>query len=97
MQVHITGRHVEITDGIKEHVYDKVERTLVEFPRAEDVRIVIELQKQLHHAEVIVKGKDIHAEGNAVEENMFKAIDEAIVKAEKHLRKLREKMLDHHK
>ena len=53
MQVHITGRHVDITDGIREHVYQKVERTLIDFPRVEDVRIILELQKLEHTAEVL--------------------------------------------
>jgi putative sigma-54 modulation protein len=96
MQVHITGRHVEITDGIREHVYDKVERTLIDFPRVEDVRIVLELQKLMHSAEVLVQGKNIHVEGKASSENMYTSIDEALGKAERQLRKLSEKVKDYH-
>jgi putative sigma-54 modulation protein len=96
MQVHITGRHVDITDGIREHVYNKVERTLVDFPRVEDVRIILELQKLLHSAEVLVQGKNIHVEGKSSSENMYTSIDEALDKAERQLRKLREKMQNHH-
>lgn len=96
MQVHITGRHVEITDGIRDHIYDKVERTLVDFPRVEDVRIILELQKIMHSAEVLVQGKDIHVEGKASSENMYTSIDDALDKAERQLRKLREKIQAHH-
>ena len=96
MQIHITGRQVDITDGIREHVYDKVKRTLVDFPRVEDVRIVLELQKIMHSAEVVVQGKDINVEGKASSENMYESIDEALVKAERQLRKLRQKMQDRH-
>ncbi|MCC7300109.1 MAG: ribosome-associated translation inhibitor RaiA [Verrucomicrobia bacterium] len=96
MQVHITGRHVEITDGIREHIYGKVERTLVDFPRIEDVRIVLELQKLVHTAEVLVQGKDVHVEGKSSSENMYTSIDEALDKAEKQLRKLRQKVQNHH-
>jgi putative sigma-54 modulation protein len=97
MQVHITGRHVEISDGIREHVYDKVERTLIDFPRVEDVRIVLELQKLVHSVEVLVQGKNIHVEGKASSENMYTSIDEALEKAERQLRKLNEKVHDHHR
>lgn len=96
MQVHITGRHVEVTDGIREHIYDKVERTLVDFPRVEDVRIVLDLQKLHHFAEVLVQGKNIHVEGKASSENMYTSIDDALEKAERQLRKLREKVQDVH-
>jgi len=96
MQVHITGRHVEISDGIREHVYDKVERTLIDFPHVEDVRIVLELQKLLHSVEVLVQGKNIHVEGKASSENMYTSIDDALEKAERQLRKLSQKVKDHH-
>lgn len=96
MQVHITGRHVEITDGIRDHIYAKVERTLIDFPRVEDVRIVLDLQKLLHSAEVLVQGKNIHVEGKASSENMYTSIDEALEKAERQLRKLRQKIQDQH-
>lgn len=96
MQVHITGRHVEITDGIREHVYDKVERTLSDFPRVEDVRVILDLQKRIHFVEVLVQGKNIHVEGTDSSENMYTSIDHALEKAERQLRKLREKVQDHH-
>ena len=96
MQVHITGRHVEITNSIREHIYDKVDRTLTDFPRVEDVRIILDLQKIEHQAEVLVQGKSIHVEGTSVAENMYTAIDQALDKAERQLRKSREKVQDHH-
>lgn len=97
MQVHITGRHVEITEGIREHIYAKVERSLSGLTRIQDVQIVLELQKRTHTAEVIVKGKNhIHVEAEASSENMYTSIDDAIEKAERQLRKLREKVQEHH-
>ena len=96
MQVHITGRHVEITDGIRDHIYDKVERTLTGLSRIEDVRVILELQKIENIAEVLVQGKSLHVEGKATSENMYTSIDQALEKAERQLRKLREKVQDHH-
>ncbi len=96
MQIHITGRHVEITDGIRDHVYDKVERTLTGLSRIEDVRVILELQKLENIAEVLVQGKSLHIEGKASSENMYTSIDQALDKAERQLRKSREKVQDHH-
>ena len=97
MQVHITGRHVEITDGIREHIYAKLERSMSGLTRIQDVQVVLELQKRTHTVGVIVKGKNhIHLEAEASSENMYSSIDEAIEKAERQLRKLREKVQDHH-
>ena len=96
MQVHITGRHVEITDGIRDHVYDKVERTLTGLSRIEDIRVILELQKIENIEEVLVQGKNLHVEGKATSENMYTSIDQALEKAERQLRKLRDKVQDHH-
>jgi len=96
MQVHITGRHVEITDGIRDHVYDKAERTLTGLSRVEDVRVILEMQKHEHFAEVLVQGKSVHIEGKSASENMYTSIDQAFEKAERRLRKSREKVQDHH-
>ena len=96
MQVHITGRHVEITDGIRKHIFDKTERSLSDFSRVEDVRIVVDHQKHEDVAEVLVQGKDLHVDGKFASENMYKSIDQALEKVESQLRKLREKMQEHH-
>jgi len=97
MQVHITGRHVEITDGIRDHIYAKLERSLSGLSRVQDVQVVLELQKRTHTAEVIVKGKNhIHIEAEEASENMYTSIDQAIEKVERQLRKRREKIQDHH-
>lgn len=97
MQVHITGRHIEITDGIRDHIYSKLDRSLSGLTRVQDVQVVLELQKQTHMAEVVVKGKNhIHVEAEAKSENMYTSIDKAVDKAERQLRRRREKVQDHH-
>ena len=97
MQVHITGRHVEITDGIREHVYAKLNRSLNGLTRIQDVQVVLELQKRTHTAEIVAQGKNhIHVEAESSSENMYTSIDEAIEKAERQLRKLRDKVQEHH-
>lgn len=96
MQVHITGRHVEIKDGIREHIYDKLERTIKGFPRVEDVRVILDQQKIEFFVEVLVQGKDLHVEGTSTSENLFTAIDQSLERAERRLRKLREKIQSHH-
>ncbi len=96
MQVHITGRHVEISNGIRDHIYEKADRSMTGLSRVEDVRVILELQKHEHSAEVLVQGKSLHIEGKAASENMYTSIDQAFEKAERQLRKSREKVQNHH-
>jgi putative sigma-54 modulation protein len=97
MQVHITGRHVTITDAIREHIYEKMERSLSSLTRVQDVQVVLDLQKRIHTAEIVVLGKNhIHLEAEEQSDNMYKSIDLAIEKVERQLRKLRDKVQSHH-
>jgi putative sigma-54 modulation protein len=97
MQVHITGRHVTITDAVREHIYQKIERSLSGLSRVHDIQVTLDLQKRTHMAGIVVTGKDhIHLEAEEESDNMYKSIDQAIDKIERQLRKLREKVQDHH-
>ena len=98
MQVSITGRHVKVTDNVKAHVEDKIERSLGVFPRIESVRVVLETENRDQIAEVIIQGSNhIRVTAKESSENLFDAIDRSIEHAERQMRKQRDKIQDHHK
>lgn len=97
MQLEVTGRGVKITPAVKAHVEEKMRQTVSVFPRVETVRVVITLENLVNHAEIVVRGKQhLHLDANANDENLYKSIDAAFEKAEKQLRKQRDKIKDHH-
>lgn len=98
MQVSITGRHVNVTDNVKAHVNEKLERCLGVFPRIESIRVILDEEKINKVAEVIVQGAD-HIRVTALEksENLYDAIDRSIEHVERQMRKLRDKVQEHHK
>ena len=97
MQVHITGRQVTITDAVREHIYEKIQRSLSGLTRVQDIQVTLELQKRTHTVGIVVTGKNhIHLEAEESSDNMYKSIDQAIDKIERQLRKSREKVQDHH-
>ncbi len=98
MQVSITGRHVKITDNVKVHVEDKIERCLGVFPRIESVRVILDTENRDQVAEVIIQGSNhIRITAEEKSENLFDAIDRSIEHAERQMRKQRDKTQDHHK
>ena len=98
MQVSITGRHVNVTDNIKAHIDDKLERSLAMFPRIESVRVILALEKHNNVAEIVVQASShIRVSSTEKSENMYDAIDRSIEHAERQLRKHRDKVQDHHK
>ena len=98
MQVSITGRHVNVTDNVKAHVSEKVERCLGLFPRIESIHVILDEEKLNKVAEVVIQGAS-HIRVSATEksENLYDAIDRSIEHAERQMRKQRDKIQEHHK
>ena len=98
MQVSITGRNVTVTDNVKAHIDEKLARCLGMFPRIESVHVILDVEKILQVAEIVIQGAN-HIRVSATEksENLYDAIDRAVEHAERQMRKLRDKVIDHHK
>lgn len=75
MNLNITGHHLEITPAIREYVISKFARVLRHVDNVVDASVILSLEPLKHKAEVTLRvpGKDIHAE--ALEENLYAAID----------------------
>jgi putative sigma-54 modulation protein len=98
MQISITGRHVNVTDNVKEHLNEKLERCLGIFPRVETVHVILDMEKHNHVAEIVIQAANhIRISSTEKSENLYDAIDRSIEHAERQLRKQRDKVLDHHK
>ena len=95
MNLHLTGRHVEITPAIREYVVSKLDRINRHFDHVIDVNVVLAVDKLRHKAEVNLhtRGKDIHVE--ATEADMYAAIDALIDKLDRQVVKHKEKISEH--
>ena len=96
MQISVTGRHMEITEAIRDHAHASVERSLSEFPRVESVHVILAVEKYRHIAEVVIQAPNhIRVEAKHESDDMYVSIDGSVDKASKQLRKTWEKMRDH--
>ena len=75
MNLSVTGHHVEITPAIRTYVVSKLDRITRHFDHVIDVTVVLTVEKleQKAEANVHVSGNDLHAE--AVDADMYAAID----------------------
>ena len=92
MQLNITGRHVEITQPLRNYVEEKIERIERHFDHITNVHVVLSVEKLQQKAEatVHVSGDDIFAEDT--EEDMYAAIDGLVAKLDRQVLKHKEKM-----
>jgi putative sigma-54 modulation protein len=96
MKVSITGRHMELTNAIREHAESRLAKTLDEFPRLMSAHMILDVEKYRQIAELVIHAPN-HVEVDAKDESsdMYASIDGAVDKAMKQLRKMRDKMVDH--
>lgn len=95
MNLALTGHQLDITPAIRAYVTNKLERITRHFDHVIDVGVVLTVDKLQHRAEanVHVSGKDLHAE--AVEADMYAAIDVLVDKLDRMVLKHKEMRSDH--
>jgi putative sigma-54 modulation protein len=96
MQLQLSGHHVEITPALRSYVEKKLGRIVERFERLIDVQCILSVEKLRHKAEstVRVSGRTIHAD--AIDEDMYAAIDAMADKLQRRVRKQKERARDHH-
>ncbi|MFQ3229983.1 ribosome hibernation-promoting factor, HPF/YfiA family [Reinekea sp.] len=91
MQVNISGHHVEVTEALHEFVDSRLEKIKRHYDQIGNVQITFTVEKlrQKAEASVNIKGAQIHAE--AVDEDLYTAIDQMTDKLDRQLLKHKEK------
>jgi ribosome hibernation promoting factor len=96
MQLNVSGHHIEVTEALRNYVESKIEKIGRHFDLVSDINCILTVEKLRHKAEatVQVNGGTIYAD--AIEEDMYAAIDCLVDKLDRRVRKYKEKLVDHH-
>ena len=95
MQVNLSGHHVEITDSMRNHVNEKIEKLDRHFDQALDIHIVLTVEKLRHKAEATLHVSGINLHADDVQEHMYAAIDGLVDKLDRQGKKNKEKLKSH--
>ena len=93
----ITGKHIEITDAIREHAQEKVDKLPRYFDSITQIEVLVEGNEGGKQCVEVI----VHAEHNdflvakEVGDDVYACIDLAIHKLERQLRKAKEKQRNH--
>lgn len=95
MQLNVTGHHVDVTSSLKGYVEKKLDRIVRRSDRIIDVHCILTVEKLRHKAEatILMNGRKIYAD--AVEQDMYAAIDALADKLDRRVKKHKEKLSDH--
>jgi putative sigma-54 modulation protein len=96
MQLNVTGHHVDVTTSMKGYVEKKLDRIVRHSDHIIDVHCILTVEKLRHKAEatVLLSGGTLYAD--AVELDMYAAIDALADKLDRRVKKHKEKRSDHH-
>ena len=91
MNLNLTGRHLEITPAIREHVTSKLDKVKRHFDNVIDVNVILSVDKlqQKAEASLHLSGKTIIAETS--DTNLYVAIDALIESLDRQVLKHKEK------
>ncbi|EQD32103.1 ribosomal subunit interface protein, partial [mine drainage metagenome] len=97
MQIQISGHQIEITQALRDHVQNRLNKLDKYFDNVTSLAVVLSVEKLVHRAEatLAVSGRTLHAE--ASDGDMYASIDTLLDKLVAQLRKYKEKLTAHHR
>ncbi|WP_100550441.1 ribosome hibernation-promoting factor, HPF/YfiA family [Caedibacter taeniospiralis] len=95
MQIQITGRHLDVTQALKQHVEDKLSKLRNHFDQIISTRVILSVEKgkQVAEAVINVPGSEFVAKSDS--QDMYAAIDMLQDKLDAQVRKHKQKLKEH--
>lgn len=94
----ITGRHVEITDAIREYATKKIESLHLDYPRIIEAKVILDIEHHRQIAKIILFCADhIVIEVKSTTEDIYASIDESTSKIARRMRKFKTRLLKSHR
>tara|TARA_B100000674_G_C37704336_1_gene852101 strand:+ start:245 stop:871 length:627 start_codon:yes stop_codon:yes gene_type:complete len=94
--ISIIGKHIELTNSIKQYIKERVEKIEKLTVNLIDVVVRLDIQKLNHTVDIILNFSQFKVKVGATTEEMYSAIDKAFDKLGAKLRKWKGKIQDHH-
>jgi len=92
VQILVTGRHVEVTDEVREYVETKAGRLTKYYDRIHEIEVILDHESEQFSVEMIVRADRKHTfVARGIGPHTFALVDEIVVKLERQLTKHKEK------
>jgi putative sigma-54 modulation protein len=91
----IVGKHVQVTDAIKNYVFEKLSKIEKIADKIIDIAVTLDAQKLEHSCSILMNFIHFHIKVNASTDNLYSAIDKASDKAITLIRKYKSKLQSH--
>ena len=96
MQISVTGRHMEVTESIRDFAHERVEHELADFPRILNAHVILAIEKHRQIAELVVQGPHhLRVESKEESNDMYASITAAVEKCARQIERQVEKWQNH--
>jgi len=95
VEIIVTGRNVEVTPGLRDHVSQKARRLQRLLRPGAEVRVVASVQKESNVVEVTVHLDSFTFRAEGSSNDMYQAVDLALSKLRRQIAKLKDRWQDH--
>src|SRR6266481_4244628 len=96
--IQVTGRHVSVTDAMKEYCRRRLACLHLDYPKIIEVQVILDVEKYRHTAEVILHcSNHITLEASAESDDMYASIDLVVDKIARQMRKYKTRLMRHHR
>lgn len=96
MQINLSGHHIDVTPALKGYVSSKLKRLERNFDRVTSTNVVLSVEKTRQKAEATVHVSCGSLHTDAVEDDMYAAIDALADKLDRQIKRHKEKLTNHH-
>jgi putative sigma-54 modulation protein len=94
--ISVTGRHVLVTDAMKNYAIDKISKIERFSSRVIDANVIMDIQKLVHRVDIIIKVDNTKIKVTASSDNMYASIDKVVDRLKEKIRRYKEKLHEHH-
>lgn len=99
LPITVTGRHVDVTESMRDFAHKKVQGLHLDYPRIIEAKVILDVQNKTRQAAEIILfcANHITIEASTETEDMYKSIDETISKIARRMRKYKTRLLKNHR
>ena len=96
--IQVTGRHVSVTEAMKEYCRRRLSCLHLDYPKIIEVQMILDVQKYRHTAEMILHcNNHITLEATAESGDMYASVDDVVDKIARQMRKYKTRLMQHHR
>jgi len=82
MKVNFTGRHMELTEPLKQFTKERLDKMTTYLDDIIDVHVILGVEKHRHEAEITLKTRASAFVASATTDDMYSSINQAVEKLE---------------